>query len=164
MWRESISSMLDYHLTSLWQFNNSFKFIFYPKNHGISKLVVWRSQTPPKNTSKALYCRVQWFLGYQFFLENPTKSKCIHFVCPFFGEWSWGRCWTLEGTWKLGSVGLAPGVNMSISFWQTHRKRAPCLEDHPRIWIRHGRITLIYKKRPFGRGTTLLRWLINHGY
>ena len=27
----------------------------YPKNHGISKLVVWRSQTPAKNTSKTLF-------------------------------------------------------------------------------------------------------------
>ena len=46
-----------------------------------------------------------------------------------------------------GSVALGwhPGVNMSISFWQTHRKRGPCLEDHPRTWIRGDRITLIYR-------------------
>ena len=36
----------------------------YPKNHGISKLVVWRSQTPAIHIQTPLFCRVQWFLGY----------------------------------------------------------------------------------------------------
>ncbi len=35
----------------------------YPKNHGISKLMVWRSQNPPVESQTPPFWRVQWFLG-----------------------------------------------------------------------------------------------------
>ena len=44
----------------------------FPKNHGISKLVVWRSQTPAIHIQTPQNHRVQWFLGFLFFL--PTNS------------------------------------------------------------------------------------------
>ena len=50
----------------------------HPKNHGISKLVVWRSQDPAKNRSRPLYRRVQWFLGQEIF------KSLLFIVC--FGE------------------------------------------------------------------------------
>ena len=42
---------------------------FFPKNHGISKLVVWRSQNPAENRVKPLHRRVQWFLGFNIFFR-----------------------------------------------------------------------------------------------
>ena len=45
-----------------------------PKNHGISKLVVWRSQNPAIHIQTPLFCRVQWFLGRMIFHTEVTKT------------------------------------------------------------------------------------------
>ncbi len=42
----------------------SFGRLSHPKNHGISKLVVWRSQKPAIQIQTPLFRRVQWFLGH----------------------------------------------------------------------------------------------------
>ncbi len=47
-----------------------------PKNHGISNLVVWRSQNPAKNRFKSLYRRVQWFLGIWDFWVTSWWQPC----------------------------------------------------------------------------------------
>ena len=46
------------------------KNITFPKNHGISKLVVWRSQNPAIQIQTPLFWRVPWFSG----LNKPYQT------------------------------------------------------------------------------------------
>ena len=48
-----------------------------PKNHAISKLVVWRSQTPATHIQNPLYRRVQWFLGWMINFYCAWKNKKV---------------------------------------------------------------------------------------
>ena len=51
-------------------------FVFYPKNHGTSKLVVWRSQNPAKNRSNPLFFvgSNRWCLGLANIMTwNPAE-------------------------------------------------------------------------------------------
>ena len=57
-----------------------FKQKLYPKNHGISKLVVWRSQNPAIESQTRSWEGPSWFLGYgQMFYHRPS-SMCFDFL------------------------------------------------------------------------------------
>ena len=68
-----------------------------PKNHGISKLMVWRSQNPPIQGQTPPVWRVQWFLGPGKFSAkvgrtNGNSKSCSRRRIPRF---RWKNPWKI---------------------------------------------------------------------
>ena len=55
-----------------------------PKNHGISKLVVWRSQAPAIHIQTLQIRRVQWFLGMGFTIQINQTQRDSRIFGTFF--------------------------------------------------------------------------------
>ena len=103
-----IAILLGWHYNILWLYlDNAYWNIIYPKNHGISKLVVWtsqnpaiQSQTPPIGGSICWFLRVHMLHGsYGIGFWN----KVYQATAPI-GEgpwWSWWSWWSTTCTTDL---------------------------------------------------------------